>query len=222
MTTAPTKQQWIQSLRQEAWIEVDSSDDLVKNVNAAVTGLSAKAKKEVKTKLAPIGALQGVSPFSVAPIHLLHALAKVTTPAVPNLAAFSASWAERRYIWAFDPSRKGARPRLRLSQYSRRLDFHQKTLLSDDLGVAVACYVMETFFPVAEIANATTAVESRAKGAYRTGKKWPDLVCTDTSGSVAYVVECKGSGKQLDRGPPPVKTGDPPSDSGWVRCWRTD
>jgi hypothetical protein len=103
-------------------------------------------------------------------------------------------WAERRYIWAFDPTRDAAAPWLRLSQYSRKLDFHQKTLLSDDLGVAVACYLTEKFFPVSAIANTTTAVEAKLLGAYKQGRKWPDLVCTNSSGKTAYVVECKGSG----------------------------
>src|SRR5579863_559335 len=193
-TTAPSKKQWIQSLRKNAWINVDSSPVLAKKVEAAVAGLAAKARKEAKPKLAEIPALQGVSPVSLAPIHLLHALAKITTPPVPNLAAFSATWAERRYIWAFDPSRSVAAPWLRLSQYSRKLDFHQKTLLSDDLGMAVACYLTEKFFPVSDITNTTTAVEAKLFGAYKQGRKWPDLGCTDVSGKNAYIVECKGSG----------------------------
>ena len=193
-STAVTKKQWIQSLRKDAWISVDSSPGLVNKVAAAVAGLAAKAQQEVKPTLTVIPGLQAVNPVRLAPIQLLHALAKITTPAIPNLAAFSSSWAERRYIWAFDPTRDVAAPWLRLSQYSRKLDFHQKTLLSDDLGVAVACYLTEKFFPVSDIANTTTAVESKLLGAYKQGRKWPDLVCTNSSGSTAYVVECKGSG----------------------------
>lgn len=99
---------------------------------------------------------------------------------------------------AFSPSRKGARPGLRLSVYSRRLDFHQKTLLSDDLGVAVACYVMETFFPVAEIANATTAVESRTQGATepeRNGRTW----CAPTLREIARTLS---NAKEVEAGGP--------------------
>lgn len=70
MATAITKQQWIQSLRQDAWIEVDAATASVSKVEAAIASLAAKAKKEAKPKLAPVVALQGVSAFPVAPIHL--------------------------------------------------------------------------------------------------------------------------------------------------------
>jgi len=194
MPTAPTLQQWANSLYQVAWIEMESSVELVQEINAAVAALAAEAHAESKPALSPIAALQQIDRFRVAPINLLHALGKVTAPPVPNLAAFSATWAERRYIWVFDPVRPGPDPWLRLSSFTERLDFHQKTLLSADLGVAVACYVMETFFPIAETADATSAVELKTRGAFHVGRKWPDLVCTEATGPKGYIVECKGNG----------------------------
>lgn len=194
MPATLTLQQWANSLSEPAWIEMESSADLVAKINSAVASLDAGAHAESKPLLTPIPVLQGVSRFQTPPINLLHALSKITAPPVPNLAAFSASWAERRYIWVFDPDRPGPDPWLRLSSFTERLDFHQKTLLSADLGVAVACYVMETFFPIAETADATSAVELKTKGAFHVGRKWPDLVCTEATGPKGYIVECKGSG----------------------------
>jgi hypothetical protein len=192
-----TAKQWINSLRKKAWINVDSSQQLVDSVEMSLASLLPNARNEAKAILTPIPSLRAMQRFEVLPIHLLHALAKVTTPAVPNLAAFSGSWAERRYIWAFDPVRIGKQPRLRLSQYARRLDFHQKTLLSDNLGMAVASYVMEKYFKIDQIIDTTTAVEQKFKNASKVGKKWPDFVCVKNNGSRVYVVECKGSGSGL-------------------------
>ena len=86
ISTALTKKQWMQSLRSDAWISVDSSPDLVKKVAAAVAGLAAKAQQEVKPTLTVIPGLQTVNPVRLAPIQILHALAKITTPKITGCA----------------------------------------------------------------------------------------------------------------------------------------
>src|SRR5439155_27068403 len=79
----------------------------------------------------------------IRPIHMLHALGRITTPPVTELLDLSSTWAEIRYVWAFQPNRAGLRNRsLRLSSAVKELDSHQKTLLSDEFGVGFAAYYM--------------------------------------------------------------------------------
>jgi hypothetical protein len=79
----------------------------------------------------------------IRPVDMLHALGRITTPAVTELIDLSSTWAEIRYIWAFRPNfNPNSLRALRLNPNVKALDFHQKTLLSDEFGVGFAAYFM--------------------------------------------------------------------------------
>jgi hypothetical protein len=149
-------------------------------------------------ELRPLGANRNIRNFDVAPIELLLALGKAT--AVPSVALaslrVSSIWAVLRYLWAFEPP--GAGDRLRLSRASEQVVRHQRALLSEQFGIAVAAWLYETEIaggPV-EIIDAEWAtttpfwrpVLSRQAG------PWPDyLMFPRGRGARLTVVECKGN-----------------------------
>jgi hypothetical protein len=87
----------------------------------------------------------------VRPLELLLALGK-TTSALPGLGTAGAAgvagltalrtasrWAIMRYLWAFSEYR----PDLRLSALTDQVRFHQRTILSEHFGIALAADVVE-------------------------------------------------------------------------------
>ena len=131
-------------------VRIDSSNDLLAKVNRKV----ANRRQELQAKGAPppvfknatvLAALQGQRDWNIRAIDLLHKIGFLTTPSWTNMARLSASWATRRYFWAIaEPLPQGTN--LRLSDDARRMDFHQKTLLSDEFGIGMAGLLIEKFF----------------------------------------------------------------------------
>src|SRR5438552_232184 len=122
-------------------ITVESSPDLVRRVNRKKArrraGLLAKQAAVPPSKnAAVVAALAGRQEWTVRAIDLLRKIGYLTTPSWVNMAQLSASWATRRYFWAVADPGQGA-PAVsdfRLSSDARAMDFHQKTLLSDEFG----------------------------------------------------------------------------------------
>src|SRR5262249_22662539 len=98
----------------------------------------------------------------------------------------------------------------RLSDDAREMDFHQKTLLSDEFGIGMAGLVVEQFFQASSFVDVSVALDD--PDAYQNieqqGSAQPDyLMWNPNDNSPYYVVECKGtqsnrmeSYKQLRRG----------------------
>ena len=181
-------------------VRVESSNDLLANVNRKVE----KRRRELQAKGAQppvfknatvLGALQGRRDWNIRAIDLLHKIGFLTTPSWTNMARLSASWATRRYFWAIaEPLPQGTN--LRLSDDARRMDFHQKTLLSDEFGIGMAGLLIEKFFDAGSFVDISIALDDPA--AYqeieREGDAQPDyLMWGDEDNSPYYVVECKGS-----------------------------
>jgi hypothetical protein len=117
---------------------------------------------------------------------------------VPNLVDLSSTWAIYRYIWAFAHNSAT----LSLSQIATEIDFHQKGLLSDEIGIGMAYWLMTNYFGVttppidADIALRNTAYVagpgfpnvSREKGTLSI----PDYLFVLPNGKYA-IVECKGT-----------------------------
>ena len=90
----------------------------------------------------------------------------------------------------------GQQPNLRLSDDARRMDFHQKTLLSDEFGVGMAGLLMESFFGAGSFVDISIALNDPAayQDIEQEGDAQPDyLMWGDEADSPYYVVECKGT-----------------------------
>ena len=140
----PTVQEWEQALTRPCNLQIESSDALCREVTAAQQHHNARRTPAVACKAVTPWPTAGTQPVSIKPIEMLQALGKITTPPITELIDRSSTWAEIRYIWAFRPDFRGARPStLRLNPTVKSLDFHQKTLLSDEFGVGLAAHFME-------------------------------------------------------------------------------
>jgi hypothetical protein len=105
------------------------------------------------------------------------------------------TWAEIRYLWAFQPNLDGGHARsLRLNRAVRDLDFHQKTLLLDEFGIGFAAYYMTTFEQATEPVDAFIA-KRRGQVRFRgnTRRSLPDYIFRGPGADQYFVVECKGS-----------------------------
>jgi hypothetical protein len=104
----------------------------------------------------------------VAPLELLLGLGRLTS-ALPGLHRIGASgmpglialrtasrWAVMRYLWAFADDR----PELSLSGLTDEVRFHQRTLLSENLGIALAADLIENHV----LLGATRVVDADAVG----------------------------------------------------------
>jgi hypothetical protein len=180
-------------------VEIESSDRLLAKVNRQV----GKRGQDLQAKGAPppvfknatvLGALGGRHNWNLRAIDLLHKIGFLTTPGWTNMARLSASWATRRYFWAIaEPSVQDSN--LRLSNDARRMDFHQKTLLSDEFGIGMAGLLIEKFFGAGSFVDISIALNdpTRFQDIEQEGDAQPDyLMWGDIDNSPYYVVECKG------------------------------
>jgi len=166
---------------------VESSNSVVEAINK---------KRKVGTKSAVLfKPLSGSELYPVRPIDLLRKLGTLTTPASGNMARLSASWATLRYCWAIEPNDGKNRLPLRLSRDARQLDFHQKTLLSDEFGIAFAGLLIERLLGTSEHAEVSAVLKGRnikLPPASLTGRRQPDYVMWGPT-TPYYIVECKGT-----------------------------
>jgi hypothetical protein len=164
------------------------------STNMVVNEINAKRKPGTKTAVL-FAPLSGSKSVSVRPIDLLRKLGTLTTPASGNMAKLSASWATLRYCWAIEPNTGSKRVPFRLSGDARRLDFHQKTLLSDEFGIAFAGLLIERELGTSEHADVSAVLRGRniklPPGSLRT-RRQPDYVMWGIA-SPYYIVECKGT-----------------------------
>jgi hypothetical protein len=103
-------------------------------------------------------------------------------------------WAWLRYGQAFDPGLP-----LKIAQSWLDLDPHQKTILSDDLGVGMASAILSPSMNLVAMVDTTFLVKnfpalfSLGANTRKVGeKKTPDFLALDSSGKV-HVIECKGT-----------------------------
>jgi len=72
------------------------------------------------------------------------------------------------------------------------LDFHQKTLLSDEFGIGMAGLVMETYFQADGFSDVSAALADPTFGLQHEGDPEPDYLMWSGSTGAYFVVECKG------------------------------
>ena len=114
----------------------------------------------------------------------------------PAITGFSLAdlWAWLRYRPAFA---KGIA--LKLRPEWKDIDAHQKTILSDDLGMGLSIELLVSPLQIQDIADTAHVVNVVDSGAYtlaksgkRGPKKSPDFLLTDLDGEIS-VLECKGT-----------------------------
>jgi hypothetical protein len=126
----------------------------------------------------------------------LHMLGTLTVPGGFSVASAAAHWAWIRYLSALS-----TRPPLAITRPFGDLDPHQKTVLSDDFGVAVTSQWLLTavggFKQVVDgrkfILNYARLVAHSVPSPKKVGpRKSPDFVILDNAGKW-HVMECKGT-----------------------------
>ncbi|MDZ5646983.1 hypothetical protein [Nitrospirillum sp. BR 11828] len=140
--------------------------------------------------------------FPVAPasyqlnvLSMLMVLGYITTPINALGISLSEHWAWVRYVNAIANN-----DYLQITSAFAQLDAHQKTILSDDFGVALPITWLVDSLGVSEICdgayfalNLAHRHSATVKGGGKRGPaKRPDFVCKDASG-LWHVVECKGT-----------------------------
>lgn len=126
---------------------------------------------------------------------LLLALGFLTTPPRSAGASLSEYWAWVRYFCALSND-----PGLRLAGEFYELDPHQKTILSDDFGMAVPIYWLYQKLNLGPISHGIYFIEHIAehlgvatdRPRKRGPRKSPDFVAMDAAGKW-HVIECKGT-----------------------------
>ena len=199
----------IQRLRQvlssNFTVEVDSSQATVNKVQQLAAtreqSLLAAGKLPSGAKAAQLVPALGNTPLmTFRAIDLLRKTGELTTPQWANMARLSASWATRRYFWAIAAASTSP-GKFRINPECKDLDFHQKTLMSDEFGVGFAGLAMERLFNSNAWVDVSVALADRTRyqNVRRQGRLQPDyLMWQDTTNAPYYVVECKGS--QTQRG----------------------
>ena len=218
----PTVTQWQQALTRQYQLRVESSTALCADVTSVQQRRALEKRRSGKRPLRakaptpwPVGGQS--QPMTIRPVDMLHALGRITTPPITELIDLSSTWAEIRYLWAFVPNFDSNRLRgLRLNPAVKALDFHQKTLLSDEFGVGFAAYFMSVCARASDPVDVFLAKRGgqvRLRGTSR--RSLPDYIFSGPQPGHFFIVECKGTQSsratavnQLQRGTEQVLTVD--------------
>lgn len=229
----PTLDEWQQALTAPRIVTVESSPELVQELRRLHEWNDQKRTNEGKDitprkdNLVEVRSFAPEREIEIIPAYLLQRLGVVTTPVVENLADICSSWAYLRYLWAFEmPNPLNPQNRLRLSKEALEIDFHQKALLSDQIGVGVAAVLMGTYFDAPLAVDVSIALGNPLWGLGQQNKSSPDYLFFDATQQNLFVVECKGtqssrseSLNQLRRGSEQVQSlifNDRPAPSSFV------
>lgn len=196
----PTLQEWRDALTAPRLVDVESSQALIDQVelkHATKDASLVAAQKPIpirKGNLTPVAAFSPTRALQVVPAALLHRLGVVTTPQVENLADLSSIWAYIRYIWAFDlPDPVMQITPLRLSDAAQRIDVHQKAVLSDQIGVAMAASLLGSELGAPLSSDVSVAMNDPAWPIEILNRSSPDYIFFNLEQTNLFVVECKGT-----------------------------
>ncbi|MBN1978528.1 MAG: hypothetical protein JW918_14115 [Anaerolineae bacterium] len=184
---------WLALLSQGKEVRIDSSARLANEVLRRQQERQQQGHTVPAKYPSPVPQLP--AQIEVEPLALLHAIGRITTPVVPKFADLSATWALYRYVWAFAPHAG----RLSLSSHAKEIDFHQKGLLSDEIGIGMAYWLMFEHFGAKAVIDVDVALrhpqiatQMGFPAVMRTSSSVPDYIFSLPNGEYA-VVECKGS-----------------------------
>jgi hypothetical protein len=196
----PTLQEWEQALTIRRRVYVESSPQLIQQVQQRLLKRETERQRQGKQILPRKDVITDVPFFApqleiqIEPLYLLQRLGVVTTPAVENLADICSTWAYFRYLWAFEIPRPGTpNPTLRLSPAARNIDFHQKGLLSDQIGVGMAAVLVGDFLSAPLAADVSVAMNDPLWPIDLQFDTSPDYLFFDSNQTTICIVECKGT-----------------------------
>jgi hypothetical protein len=195
----PTLLEWEAALWTPQRVTIESSTNLIDAIQEKQRqydnrltnqGRSPAPRKLQLTTLVGFPAIQDLL---VQPIRLLHRLGVITTPAIDNLTDICSTWAYIRYLWAFQPPSGAIHERLRLSQPALSIDFHQKGLMSDHIGIGMAALIMGQLLNAPNAVDVGVALNDPSWPINLTYDTSPDYVFFNADQSILYIVECKGT-----------------------------
>lgn len=195
---------WMNSLTTRYLVTVESNQEVIDGVKykqhlRRQYFLSrVKTPPAMKTKLTTDSRFDPEQSIAISPIELLHSIGILTTPSIPNLASLSSTWAIIRYIWAFQPSSQNRSQPLILSDDAKTIDFHQKTLLSDEIGIGMGYYMMTHYFGTPFWVDLEEALKNQTWNLTPINKTKPDYLFFDDPTKLLYLVECKGNQTSYD------------------------
>jgi hypothetical protein len=196
----PTLEEWEQALATPRRVIVESSPKLLGEIAQRHQRKDAWRQQRGrpvpgrKDNLVAVAAFAPQRELEIVPAVLLHRLGVVTTPAIENLADICSTWAYLRYLWSFDiPAQNTVNPPLRLSEAARNIDFHQKGLLSDQIGVGMAAVLLGTYLSAPLAADVSVAMDDPAWPIDLQYETSPDYLFFDAAQSQLFIVECKGT-----------------------------
>ena len=195
----PTLQQWMNALVTPRSVTIESSQELLTAIQAKQAQQNARLQTKghppalCKSLLAVMPQFAPSLTVQLLPIQLLHRLGVITTPVIPNLADISSIWAYIRYLWAFELPDGTPNYPLRLSRAALGIDVHQKRLMSDQIGVGMAAFVMYCYFNAPEAVDVAVALNEQVLPVELAEAASPDYLFWNTAQTAYYVVECKGT-----------------------------
>ena len=139
------------------------------------------------------------SPYNLSFLRALVLLAQATSPSPRSRYRPASSWTVAKYMTVCDPRRRqGSAGILIVNPGIRDLDPHQKGMLSDDMGMAVALGLIDQSHGIKGLADVYALVSSGALILKAAGKhrRMPDFVLElrkPIAGSHFVLLECKGS-----------------------------
>jgi hypothetical protein len=196
----PTLADWEQALAAPRQVYVESSPLLLQEVQQRQMKKDAERQQRGqavpprKNVLSEVSALAPERELQLVPAYMLHRLGAVTTPVIENLADICSTWAYFRYLWAFDiPPQGTANSALRLSDAARSIDIHQKGLLSDQIGVGMAAWLMGIYLNAPLAADVSVAMDDPTWPIDLRYDTSPDYLFFDATQTSLFIVECKGT-----------------------------
>ncbi len=198
----PSLDEWQVALEITRYVLVDSTGALAHTINQKPNSASFTEVSKTATSLPEFSPPRQIA---ITASELLLFMGRISTPRIENLVDLCSTWARIRYIWAFFPYPNPSE--LRLSEEALNIDFHQKGLMSDEIGVGMAALISERCFGGTNPVDVDVAVRSQMiPGLDYQYSTSPDYLF-DRKGGRYLVVECKGtrsgravSYKQLKRG----------------------
>lgn len=191
MKTDISLNDWLNALVMQRELIIESSPELIHDVQELQRKRHFAGPVAIPQVVAEFAPSQWVSIF---PVSLLHDIGIITTPPIPNLVDLSSTWSLYRYIWAFAPQPDGGR--LYLSEPAKCIDFHQKGLMSDHMGVGITQWIMSRYFAAERGIDVDVARENAVfkdwLGRRRRGQQSPDYLFPLPHGEYA-IVESKGT-----------------------------
>lgn len=198
----PTVEEWDAALVTTRYVSVDSTQTLASKVNQKSNSATFTGASKLATSLPEFSPPRQIA---ITTSELLLILGRIMSPRIENLVDLYSTWAKIRYVWAFNPDPNPSE--LRLSDEALNIDFHQKGLMSDEIGTGMAALISERFFGGSNPIDVDVAFRSQTiQGLTYQYSTSPDYIF-ERAGGGYLVVECKGtrsgkgsSYKQLKRG----------------------